>query len=92
MIEYNNLKVITGVIYQANEDGMMIYVPEEGMIHAVNITAADILLLIEQGNKGIDQLVDAMKEKYVGVDREVLHDDVKAILDTYIELDIISNV
>lgn len=89
MSDYSNLKLKSDIIYQVNEDGMMIYVPEEGMIHAVNITAADIILFIEGGNNSIELLVDKFLEKYVGISKEVLYDDVRSILNSLVELEII---
>jgi hypothetical protein len=92
MTEYKNLKLKPEVLYQVNEDGMMIYVPEEGMIHAVNVTAADVVLFIEQGSDAIESVVNELAGKYIGVSKEELYDDVKGILNSLTELDIIQGV
>lgn len=89
MKEYKNIRLESEVVYQQNEDGMMLYVPDEGMIHAVNVTAGDIVLLIEQGKDSLELLVNEFMLKYVDVTADKLEDDIKEILSLLEKLKII---
>ena len=89
MKHFKDIKIGSEVVYQPNEDGMMIYVPEEGMIHAVNLTAADVLLFVEKGYDTIETITKKMIEKYVGVEYDQLFLDIKMLLNSLEELKII---
>lgn len=90
MKKYEKITLRPEVVYQLNDDGMMIYVSEEGMIHAINLTAADIILFIEQGVNSLESLIMKMLDKYVGVSREELLNDIQELLNSMEELGIIA--
>lgn len=89
MQKFQDIKLGAEVVYQLNDDGMMIYVPEEGMIHAVNITAADIILFVKQGYDTIEALIEKMLEKYIEVSKDELIADVKELLNSLEKLEIL---
>ena len=89
MQKFKDVKLGAEVVYQLNDDGMMVYVPEEGMIHAVNMTAADIILFVEQGYNTIEALVEKLLEKYDGVSKDELLKDVKELLNSLEQLKIL---
>ena len=89
MEKFQNIKLGADVVYQQNDEGMMIYVSEEGMVHAVNSTAANVILFVEQGCDTIEALVEKLLEKYAGVTRNELFNDVKELLNSLEELNII---
>lgn len=89
MEKFENIKLCSEVVYQLNEDGMMIYVPEEGMVHAINLTAADIVLAIEKGCDEIKGLIEIFKREFVNVPEEELFKDVKDILNSMEKLKIV---
>ena len=92
MKEFKNIKLKPDVVYQSNDDGMMVYVSEEGMIHTINLTAADVLLFVEQGVDSLEGLTEKMLEKYIGVIREELSADIRNILNSMEELDIVEGL
>lgn len=89
MQKFQDVKLGAEVVYQLNDDGMMVYVPEEGMIHAVNVTAADVILFVEQGYDTIEALIEKMLEKYIGVSKDELLADVKELLNSLEKLEIL---
>ncbi|GEM_PF-4331227 len=89
MQKFQGIKLGAEVVYQLNDDGMMVYVPEKGMIHAINLTAADIILFVEQGYDTIEALTEKMLEKYIGVSKDELIVDVKNLLNSLEELEIL---
>lgn len=89
MQKFQDVKLGAEVVYQLNDDGMMVYVPEEGMIHAVNVTAADVILFVEQGYDTIEALIEKMLEKYIGVSKDELLADIKELLNSLEKLEIL---
>ena len=89
MEKFENIKLCSEVVYQLNEDGMMIYVPEEGMVHAINLTAADMVLAIDKGCNEIKGLMEMLMEKFVNVSEKELSKDVKDILNSMEKLKIV---
>lgn len=89
MQKFQDVKLGAEVVYQLNDDGMMVYVPGEGMIHAVNVTAADVILFVEQGYDTIEALIEKMLEKYIGVSKDELLADLKELLNSLEKLEIL---
>lgn len=89
MEKFQSIKLAADVVYQLNDEGMMVYVSEEGMVHAVNSTAADVILFVEQGCDTIEALIKKLLEKYVRVTRDELFDDVKELLNALEEINIV---
>lgn len=92
MKNFAKIKLRSEVVYQVNEDGMMLYVPDEGMVHAVNKTAADIIMFIEQGDNNLEMIVEQLENKYIGINRDDLTTDVKGILNSMEEIKVIEEV
>ncbi|MDR2406509.1 MAG: PqqD family protein [Bacteroidales bacterium] len=80
MKEFCNLKLSADVVSQINDEGMMVYCADEGMVHMLNTTASEIFQLIEGGSNSLNDLVKKFILKYNDVDQGILISDIKEIL------------
>lgn len=80
-MKYQKIQGVTAEkVGAAEEDDLVVYDANTELVHILNSSAAEILALIDEDSKTIDEIITCLLDKY-DVTSDAIRNDVQDILD-----------
>lgn len=89
MDQNGKISVCEEVCYQECEEGFMVYVQSNGMVHMVNNVAGYVIKMCEDQGHQVEEIIDSICTDFIGVDKEVVTNDVNDIVDQFIQIGVL---
>lgn len=87
-----NLSICEDVCCQECEEGLMVYVQSNGMVHMVNNVAGYVIKMCENQVQQQEKIIESICSDFVDVDKEMVTTDVNDIVDKFIQMGVLQVV